>query len=227
MRLTDCFMELFAYVAYFQKTAAQKQPPYGKVKADIQRLISQSEECLQKNLFPQEDYDMGRFAVCAWVDETILNSSWQEKDQWQKGPLQRIYYQIADAGIEFFNRLNTLGLHQREVREVYYLCLAMGFMGQYCNEKDKYLLDQVKTSNLKVLMGSSVGLPSFERMDLFPEAYPSEAVEAEAASTGKGKRFSPFTIICLAGPVILFFVLFVMYSFILSGIGENFLSMVP
>lgn len=225
MRLTDCFMELLGYVAYFKKTAATKQPPYARVRSDIQRLLSKSEECLKKNLFSQNDYEMGRFAVCALIDEAILNSSWNEKDQWQRELLQRVYYNTADAGEEFFKRLNSIGIHQREVREVYYLCLAMGFMGQYCNEKDKYLLEQVKASNLKVLMGSSVGLPSFERMDLFPEAYPSES--DEIVSKKRGTRFSPFTIICIAGPVILFFMLYIIYSFILNDIGKNFLSMVP
>ena len=139
--------------------------------------------------------------------------------------MQRLYYNTTDAGEEFFERLNSLGIHQRDVREVYYLCMAMGFTGRYCNEKDQYLLDQVKTSNLKVLMGSSVGLPSLERMDLFPEAYPTES--NEVLSQRKGMRFTPLTITCLAGPVILFMILFVIYSFILSGIGENFLMMVP
>jgi type VI secretion system protein ImpK len=218
-------MELLGYVAYFKKTAATKRPPYARVRSDIQRLLSKSEECLKKNQFSQNDYEMGRFAVCALIDETILNSSWHDKDQWQRELLQRVYYNTADAGEEFFKRLNSIGIHQREVREVYYLCLAMGFMGQYGNEKDKYLLEQVKASNLKVLIGSSVGIPSFERMDLFPEAYPSE--NDEIVSKRKGARFSPFTIIFIAGPVVLFLTLYIIYAFILNNRGNNFLGMVP
>jgi len=225
MHLTDCFMDLVAYVAYFLKTAATKQPPFDQVRADVLRLLTQSEGCLKKGLFPQEDYDQARFAVCAWVDEVILSSSWNQKNQWQREQLQRIYYHITDAGELFFERLNALGLHQREVREVYFLCLALGFMGRYCHQGDEYLLEQLKASNLKLLVGSSVGLPSLERTDLFPEAHPTDSVEVGPRK--QRFRFSLFTMICLAGPVVLFGLLLVIYWFALSGIGENFLRTVP
>lgn len=225
MHLTDAFMELVAYVVYFVKTVGAKQPPYEQAKADILRLLTQSENVVKRGLFSQEDYDLGRFMICAWVDETILNSAWNQKAQWQREQLQRLYYHTLDAGEEAFERLNGLGLHQREVREVYYLCLALGFKGRFHHPGDEYLLEQVKTSNLKLLLGSSVGLPSLERADLFPEAFPVEAVDL---GVQKQKfRLSPFTIACLAGPVILFGLLFLIYQFALSGVGENFLKAVP
>lgn len=225
MHLTDCFMELVAYVVYFQKTVTIKQPPYEQVKADILRLLTQSESCLKKGLFSQEDYDQTRFMICAWVDEAILSSSWNQRDQWQREQLQRLYYNTTDAGEEVFERLNNLGPHQRDVREVYYLCLALGFMGRYCQKGDEYLLGQLKTSNLKLLIGSSVGLPSLERAELFPEAQPAEAVEMGPKK--RRFRFSVLTLVSLAGPVFLFWLLFLIYRFVLSGIGENFLRMAP
>lgn len=225
MHLTDAFMELVAYVVYFVKTVEVKQPPYDQVKADILRLLTQSENVVKKGLFSQEDYDLARFMICAWVDEAILNSSWRDKGQWQREQLQRLYYHTLDAGEEAFERLNTLGPHQREVREVYYLCLALGFMGRYHHKGDEYLLEQVKTSNLKLLLGSSIGLPSLEKVELFPEAFP---VETEAVGPQKQRfRFSPFIMACLIGPVILFGILFFIYRFALSGIGENLLKVVP
>jgi type VI secretion system protein ImpK len=222
MRLTDCFIELVAYAAYFLKTVAKRQPPFDQVKADIQRLISKSQESLNNGAFSQEDYDLARFAIFAWIDEAILNSSWKEKHLWQGEQLQRFYYQTADAGEIFFERLNTLGPHQRDVREVYYLCLAIGFMGRYCHEGDEYLLEQLKTSNLKLLTGSSVGLPSLEKGELFPEAYPVES--SEVISLKGKKRFSTFTLLCLGTPVLLYSVLFLIYGFILNNIGESLLS---
>ncbi len=220
MHLTDCFMELIAYVAYFQKTVNVKQPPYDQIKADITRFLTQSEDCLKKGLFTQEDYDQARFAICAWVDETILSSSWSEKNRWQTEQLQRLYYNTTDAGEKVFDRLNALGLHQRDVREVYYLCLAMGFEGRYCNKGDEYLLEQLKTSNLKLLAGSSVGLPSLERTELFPEAYPSEAVESGSQKRKFG--FTLFNIITFASPVLLFSLLYFLYRIVLSGVGDKF-----
>jgi len=225
MHLTDCFINLVAYVAYFLKTPSSKQPPFEQVKADVLRLLNQSEECVKKGWVTPEDYDLARFMICAWVDESILNSTWNQKGQWQRETLQRLYYQTLDAGEEVFERLNTLGPHQRDVREIYYLCLALGFMGRYHHKGDEYLLEQLKTSNLKLLLGSSVGLPSLERTDLFPESYPIE--KADIGPQRQTFRFSPFTIVCLAGPLVLFGLLFFIYRFSLNGIAENFLKVVP
>jgi type VI secretion system protein ImpK len=225
MHLTDCFINLVAYVVYFLKTASSKQPPFEQVKADVLRLLNQSEECVKKGWVTPEDYDLARFMICAWVDESILNSTWNQKGQWQRETLQRLYYQTLDAGEEVFERLNTLGPHQRDIREIYYLCLALGFMGRYHHKGDEYLLEQLKTSNLKLLLGSSVGLPSLERTDLFPESYPIE--KADIGPQRQKFRFSPFTIACLAGPLVLFGLLFFIYRFSLNGIAENFLKVVP
>ena len=215
MRLTDCFIELIAYAAYFLKTVDKRQPAFDQVKADIQRLISKSQESLNYGAFSQEDYDLARFAIFSWIDEAILNSSWNEKHLWQGEQLQRFYYQTSDAGEIFFERLNTLGPHQRDVREVYYLCLAIGFMGRYCHEGDEYLLEQLKTSNLKLLTGSSVELFSLEKGELFPEAYP---VESREVTSPKKKPFSIFTLLCLGAPVLLYSVLFLIYRFILNSV---------
>jgi type VI secretion system protein ImpK len=222
MRLTDCFMELIAYTAYFIKTVERKQPPYDQVKADIFRALSKSEECLKKDLFPRDDYDLARFAVCAWVDEALLNSPWSFRDYWKREQLQRIYYQTTDAGEEFFDKLNTVGFHQRDVREVYFLCLALGFMGRYCHPGDEYLLGQVKASNLKLLMGSSVGLPSLDRSELFIDAYQSGV--GEPVIYKRRSRFSMMTLTCLLGPIALFGVLYLIYNFVLNSIVENFFS---
>ncbi len=222
MRLTDCFIDLVAYVAYFLKAGGSKQSSFEQVKADVQRLMSESEVRLREGGFSQEDYDLSRFAICAWVDEAILSSSWSEKGRWQGEQLQRLYYQTTDAGEIFFDRLNALGAHQRDVREVYYLCLAMGFMGRYCHEGDEYLLDQLKTSNLKLLTGSSVGIPSLDRDELFPEAYQVDAGEGEGR---KGRSLlSAFSLICIGAPIALFGLLFVIYHFILNNVGETILK---
>jgi type VI secretion system protein ImpK len=224
MHLTDCFMELVAYVVYFQKTVAVKQPSYEQVKADVLRLLTKSEDCLKKGLVQQDDYDQARFMICAWVDESILSSSWNQKGQWMKEQLQRLYYNTTEAGELVFDRLNTLGLHQKDVREVFYLCIALGFKGRFVKQGDEFLLDQLKSQNLKLLLGSSMGIPSLERSELFPEAYPKDTLDISPQK--KKFRFSPATILGLAGPIVLFGLLFMIYYFSLNGIGENFLRTV-
>ena len=225
MRIVGCFIELLAYVAYFLKAVKAKQPAFDQVKADIARLISQADACLEKRGIPKEDCDHARFAIFALIDEVILSSPWKEKGQWQRQQLQRIHFQTADAGEIFFERLNALGPDQNSVREVYYLCLAMGFTGRYIHEGDDFLLGQLRTSNLKVLMGSSMGLPALDKGELFAEAYPLQT--DQATPERRKQRFSPITLGAIAFPVVLYAALFLIYRFILNNIGENLLGAMP
>jgi type VI secretion system protein ImpK len=225
MHLTDCFMELMAYVTYFTKTVAVKQPAYEQVKADVLRLLTKSEECVSKGWFPQDEYDQARFMICAWVDESILASGWQHRGHWQREQLQRLYYNTTEAGEEVFERLNAIAFQQRDVRELYYLCLSLGFKGRFLKPEDEYLLDQLKTSNLKLLLGASANVPSLDRTDLFPESYPAEG--ANLGPQKKKFRFSLFTVAALAGPVLLFGLLFLVYHFSLDGIAEHVLRTAP
>lgn len=223
MHLTDCFINLVAYVAYFQQSGVTSQPSFDHVRANIMRLLSESEVYAGKGPFSRDDYDKARFMICAWVDEAILASPWTHKNLWQREQLQRLFYNTTDAGEEAFDRLNALEFHQREVREVYYLCLALGFKGRFIHCGDDYLLEQLKTSNLKLLLGSSLGVPSLDRAELFPEAFPSQS---GSITPEKWKfRFSPITFIAIAGPALLFGMLCLIYHFILNGITENFIRM--
>jgi type VI secretion system protein ImpK len=218
MRLSDCYMELIAYVAYFLKSVTKKQPPFEQVRSRVEGMLSAAyNEAVEP--FGGEDADLARFAVCAWIDEAILSSGWNEKPAWQKEPLQLKYYQTLAAGENFFEKLNALGLQNNDAREVYYLCLAMGFMGRYCNVGDKFLLEQLKTSNLKVLMGSSAGVPTLKKTQLFPEAYPLAGSVPVKLSSGVGTGL--FNIILISVPVALFGLLYGIYFFVLNNIAKT------
>lgn len=225
MRLTECFIKIIAYVGYFLKSVAVRQPSYDQVRTDIQRLIAESERCLENGTVSRNDYDLARFAIFAWIDEAILSSPWDGKTHWQREKLQRIYYETDDAGEKFFEKLdlNTIGPHQRDVREIYYLCLAMGFTGQYCNKGDEFLLEQVKSRNLKILFGSSMGMPSLDEEQIFPEAYQNKP--AKLPDSGP-RLFSPLTLICLGVPVVIYLMLFIYFSLDLKKLGEEIIKLV-
>jgi type VI secretion system protein ImpK len=223
MHLSETFMDVIAYVVYFLKSAHKRPLPYDQVRARVLELLTQSARSAFE--FTLEDYDQVRFAICAWIDEAIMNSAWNERTTWQKEPLQLKFYQTTNAGEIFFEKLNALGAHQNDVREVYYLCLAMGFMGRFIKDEDRFLLDQLKTSNLKVLTGASVGLPSLKKSELFPEAYPAET--PQAASIKVAGRFTLLDILLAVFPIALFGVLYLIYSFVLGNMSTSLFSNVP
>lgn len=220
MRLASCFAELFAYVGYYLKASDLRGVAFSEFQSNIHRLLGEAETCVGRDLVTVDDFDQARFAVCSWIDEAILGSGWLEKEHWAREQLQRKYYQTTKAGEEFFDRLNGLGLQQPEVREVFYLCLAMGFAGRFCQEGDDFLLEQLKSSNLKVLLGSSMGIPDLERSRLFPQAYPAdvEGVELECES----RSFSMTTAAFLIGPIILIALVYLLFGVLLGMRVEDF-----
>ncbi len=223
MQLLDCFTELIAYTSYLLQSVTSARTSYEQVKTDISALITSGENTFHNSRLPQEDFDLARFAVFAWIDEAILSSNWQEKDKWQSEQLQRIYYQTTAAGELFFDKLNQLGPQQNQVREVYYLCLSLGFTGRYCNPGDEFLLEQLKNSNLKVLGGTS-DIRTLEEKTLFPEAY--LLGKTKKARSSKNSPFSLGLILGGTVPILLYILLFFVYRFVLGNVGENFLSSV-
>ncbi len=220
MRLIDSYIELIAYVAFLLKTVASRQPDFDRVKADINQLIAGSQE--KQGQFSQGDFDLAQFAIFAWIDEAILSSAWNEKKRWQGEQLQRLYYQTADGGEIFFDKLNNLSPQQTEVREIYYLCLAMGFSGRFCNPGDEILLEQLKASNLK-LVGGGTSLAGLEQVELFNGAYP-ELTDGQGEPGHSKKRFPIEILAGISLPVVFFGVLFLVYRFILAGIGQSFMK---
>jgi type VI secretion system protein ImpK len=214
-------MNVMAYTSYMLKSIETNQPPYEDVINDIKRLLSESEVNAARELFSRDDYNQARFAICAWVDEAILISNWLHTKRWLMNQLQRIYYKTNNAGIEFFDRLNGIGLHQRDVREVYYLCLALGFTGRYCSPGDGYNLEQIKTSTLKLLMSCTNSLPSMKQTDFSPETYQNVSTVSSKKTSIQDSKI--ITLVCLAAPLLLFCILFLIYLLTLSEIRVNLL----
>ena len=81
-----------------------------------------------------EDVADCRYALAAFVDETVLRSRWAGNEQWADNPLQLQFFETYLAGEGFFEKLEHIrsrGESGAEVLEVYYLCLILGFEGKY------------------------------------------------------------------------------------------------
>lgn len=77
------------------------------------------------------DVDDVRHALAAYLDEMIQYTEWPGKAEWARQPLQVLLFAESKAGATFFQRLQEVRRRSRAALEVYYLCLALGFMGEY------------------------------------------------------------------------------------------------
>jgi len=74
------------------------------------------------------------YAIVALIDETVLSSPGVCRDYWFARPVQLDLFGDNIAGEEFFRKLQKLldrPERKKDVLEVYYLCLSLGFEGKY------------------------------------------------------------------------------------------------
>ncbi len=98
------------------------------------RLFDEFEQKARTLRADPDEVSDARFALAAYVDETVLRSEWPGKEQWADYPLQLQFFETYLAGEGFFEKLDALRGKEKtpiEVLEIYHLCLILGFKGKY------------------------------------------------------------------------------------------------
>ena len=224
-RISKCFTDVVAYTVLFKKTCAQKQPGFAEVQNQVKVLLAESAKISRELGIDPRDYDDARFALCAWIDETMMNMPWVHRGEWQRSLLQTELYGTTNAGEEFFDRLNRLNSEQNTIREIYYMCLCLGFMGRYCRPGDEIMLGQLKLSNISALLGTRGTMDFYAREPMFDCAY--EDLGKERRSVFPIKQLSNFFsgyIFVIGIPLVILIVIFIVYNFVLDGVKDNLLN---
>lgn len=220
MRLVDCLIQVMTFTVYLIECLPTLHPAFGETRKKYDQLFAEAEQCRKENGFSDEDWNDALFAVCAWIDEIILCSDWKEKDNWQRAQLQRIYFNTSNAGEEFFFRLSRCAEDNKPVREVYEHCLSLGFKGLFFGPHDQVQLEQIKSSNLKLVTENANQMLS---EDIFPDAYGNVN-----NSSGRRKIWSRFlnifNLTILVLPVLAFGALYCLYNMILDEIIVSYLK---
>ena len=118
------------------------------------------------------------------------------------------YYNTFNAGEEFFSRLHHLPPQANDVREIYYLCLSLGFLGQYAFGDGPSEVKKLKQALYKQLSGSKGDIRRNYSL-LFPEAY--QKAVAAAPARERGKFF--WYVLALSAPVVLFIAYFILLRY--------------
>jgi type VI secretion system protein ImpK len=123
------------------------------LKTRVYEMFERFESNARKFGIDNEKIRLAKFALVAFLDETIISSSWQQKEAWLSDPLQIKLFETFNAGEEFFNFLNELSQRtgaNKEVLEVYYLCLSLGFKGKYQLQSPENLRKIIDDLNLEL-----------------------------------------------------------------------------
>lgn len=106
--------------------------------ASLRKLIGYFLGLFEKNCkalrIPDDSINDTRYALVALIDETVLSTASACRDYWFSRPLQLDLFGDNIAGEEFYNKLQKMLISietKKDVLEIYYICLSLGFEGRY------------------------------------------------------------------------------------------------
>lgn len=159
---------------------------------------------------PAELLTDARYALCTFVDETVLNTPWGSQSKWQEESLLSTFFNETWGGDRFFSILDRA--KQQPARnlallELLFVCLVLGFEGKYhVLERGRARLEEVIDDLFRILRA--------QRGDLDRELSPRwRGVETD----GKGvASYLPLWVLAsVAGALLVS--LYLAFRFALSG----------
>jgi type VI secretion system protein ImpK len=163
--LREIFADLISYVLLFQTVCAERPPEPGPVRERVEALLAEQDRRVRATGISWDAYRQALFAVLSWVDEIIQTSAWPYRNEWRH--LMLSSFQTLNAGKEFFARLEQIAPDARDVKEIYFLCLSLGFEGQYGLTDKPEVLQEYRRRLYQDVAG-----PAETRTErIFPEAY--------------------------------------------------------
>ena len=147
------------------------------IRARALDLKARLEDETRRAGFSAADTESASFALVGFTDETVLRAEGPARDAGMQRPLQLELFGAMLAGEQFFDRLDAMR-REREARieaiEVYYCCLAFGFMGKHAfagPERLKAMLREIE-ADIEAVRGTGKGplAPNAARIDEGPGA---------------------------------------------------------
>ena len=163
--LREIFADLISYVLLFRAICGERPLAPSAVRERIDALLADQERRVKAGGASWDAYRLALFAVLSWVDETIMTSSWPYRTEWRH--LMLSTFQTLNAGNEFFTRLDQIPPDAREIKEIYFLCLSLGFEGQFALSGNPEALREYRRRLYQDVVRNTEVHP--ER--IFPEAY--------------------------------------------------------
>jgi type VI secretion system protein ImpK len=228
MRLVACFIPFFTLIRQFQ---LQPNGDIDLVSTRLDTALNSARQQAEAAGHSRIDVDEALFAVLAWADEALLAADWSESPKWQRNLLQRRYFGIQNAGVAFFGHLDGLRPEQEQVREIYYLCMAMGFSGRHGHDRNQAALNGIKRTHLDILLPDGNALANNRGPDkpVFPDGYGPPLPRGTMPRQRAGflsVRFQPFTLTALILPLAALLALYGVYHVLIDQFVNEILPQI-
>jgi type VI secretion system protein ImpK len=217
-------MPVFAYVRAVEESSAGTAEEASK---HLNGLIATAEKNALTAGHSMREFHAGLFPVVAWADEQISRlTRWDSNLIWQRYLLQKQYFKTTVAGIEFFQRLEALETEEENVREIYLLCLCMGFLGRYSSDPQSTELSNLRATQYYLLNDSGFLISAKDSPLLFPFAYKLNATPKGLSLALRDLWSVLKTIFVYAAPPLLIVLLMITFDQKLSESVDQFYQLI-
>jgi type VI secretion system protein ImpK len=130
--LAEAAGPLLALLASLRNLSTVPDP--GELRSRAMLGLRQFEQRARAAGVPLEQLRPAHYTLCASLDDVVLNSPWGSQGAWVGQSLVSTFHHEVRSGERFFDLLKQLHQHPGRylpVLELMYLCLSLGFMGQY------------------------------------------------------------------------------------------------
>jgi len=204
--ISDIASECFILILQLRATTE-----YGSadvLKTRVIEMFDKFENNARRIGIDNEKVRLAKFALVAFLDETIISSEWSAKNEWLTEPLQIKLFDTFNAGEEFFTNMSTLRQRtgaNKDILEIYYLCLSLGFKGKYQLQSPENLRRIIDDLNLELHP------EAYRSIDLLsPNGKPKQSI-VQTVKTGLPLWVYPLSAIVI---LLLFYIIM---SFSISG----------
>ncbi|HZU91651.1 MAG TPA: type IVB secretion system protein IcmH/DotU [Stellaceae bacterium] len=130
--LVAAAMPLLQLLARLRNTLSQ--PDAGELRERAVREMRGFEQRVRDLGLPAELLRPAHYALCASLDDVVLNTPWGSAGVWNARSLVSTFHQEVRSGERFFDLLGQMSQNPGRflpVVELMYLCLSLGFQGRY------------------------------------------------------------------------------------------------
>jgi type VI secretion system protein ImpK len=189
-------------------------PDPGDLRERAVRAMHTFEQRTRDLALPREVLAPAHYALCASLDDVVLNTPWGSTGVWDTNSLTTIFHKEVRSGERFFQLLGQMrqnpGLYL-PVIELMYLCMALGYQGQYrLSARGPAELDRLREETYAVIV----------RQRQAPEPDLSPHWKGIAAPYRGARPTLPVWVAAAAGLAVLA-VLFVWFSTTLNAASDD------
>ena len=144
---------LLQLLARLRNTISQPEP--GELRARAIGELRAFEQAARNAGIPVEQLRPAHYALCASLDDVVLNTPWGSQGPWAARSLVSTFHHEVRSGERFFDILNQVKQNvgtMLPVLELMYLCMSLGFQGRYrLSPRGPAELDRVREETYAVI----------------------------------------------------------------------------